>query len=321
MSDTSCTACNDLREYAPEFVVNGVTDTVMDHLSKDQGLSGASGHNNCEDLHDVNDCLIGNMVDELDAYDVCEWKDFMGAFIPNLYETIKAMVASACGQWCAINYMYNGAKFDIGEDTDGDAYVVAGKGVSFLNAGGGTFENNVYLRYIAGGMMHQGGSYRFYNEDFTDPMACGNFDNGTNYRKSSSRKGNSFWGTVVSDSGSKTGEAFPLGGELISEIRIKRDAYPQLKNIFHAIGMNGGAGAYLVYGYVFSGGTYAWGQHGRCNTETGEPADQNYDGGHLVPEGWTYLQMRLTAAWRFNDTVYEPRMIWGVRMNQDEIEC
>ena len=325
MSDTSCTACNDLREYAPDFVVNGTSDEVMEHLEKNEGLSGASGHKNCGDLLDVNDCLIGNMEDELDAYDVCEWKDFMGAFIPNLYETIKAMIASACGQWCAIDYMFNGATFNVGEDTSGDAYVVAGKGVSFLNAGDGEFENNVYLRYIAGGMMHQGGSYRFYNEDFQDPTSCGNFDNGTAYRESTSRKGNSFWGTVCSNTGSgsdaKTGEAFPLGGELISEIRIKRSAYPQLKNIYHAIGMNGGAGVYHVYGYVFNGGTYAWGQHGRCSTSTGEAARQGYDDGHLVPEGWTYLQMRLTGAWIFNDTVYEPRMIWGVRMNQDEIEC
>ena len=103
MSDTSCTACNDLREYAPEFVVNGVTETVGAHLMENEGLSGAEGHEDCEDLHDVNDCLIGNMVDELDAYDVCEWKDFMGAYIPNDYETNKAMIYAICGLWSKSN--------------------------------------------------------------------------------------------------------------------------------------------------------------------------------------------------------------------------
>lgn len=99
MSDTSCTACNDLREYAPDFVVNGASETVGAHLMENEGLSGADGHTDCEDLHDTNDCLVGNMVDELDAYDVCEWKDFMGALIPNEYEVNKAMIYAICGLW------------------------------------------------------------------------------------------------------------------------------------------------------------------------------------------------------------------------------
>lgn len=102
MSSQSCSACNDLREYAPEFVVNGVTDNVAENLIDNVGLSGAENHTDCGDLLDANDCLIANMRDELDSYDVCEWKDFMGEFIPNMYETLKAMIYSQCGQWSDI---------------------------------------------------------------------------------------------------------------------------------------------------------------------------------------------------------------------------
>ena len=103
MSAKSCSACNDLREYAPDFALNGVTDDVCENLAEDKGLSNAEGHVDCDDLHDVNDCLIGNLDDEVESFDVCEWKDFAHEMIPNLYETVKAMVCSICGQWSHIH--------------------------------------------------------------------------------------------------------------------------------------------------------------------------------------------------------------------------
>lgn len=104
MSQQSCSACNDLREYAPEFVVNGVTDNVCQSLQANTGLNPNldTKHTDCEDLHDVNDCLVGNMDDEVEEFEVCDWKDFMHQFIPNLYETLKAMICAICGLWKAI---------------------------------------------------------------------------------------------------------------------------------------------------------------------------------------------------------------------------
>lgn len=102
MSQQSCSACNDLREYAPEFVVNGVTDNVCDNLNENKGLSDVEDHDDCSDLHDVNDCLIGNMQDEVEGFDVCEWKEFMHQYIPNNYETLKAMICSMCGLWSSV---------------------------------------------------------------------------------------------------------------------------------------------------------------------------------------------------------------------------
>ena len=101
MSQVNCDACNDLRETSPEFVQNGVTETIATSLKNNTGLNPALTvlHDNCEDLNNINDCLIGRMDDELEAYDVCDWKAFMHKFLPNNYETLKAIIAGDCGQW------------------------------------------------------------------------------------------------------------------------------------------------------------------------------------------------------------------------------
>lgn len=318
MSERSCTACNDIREYAPEFALNGVTDNVADHLEKDQGLSGARNHSDCEDLLDVNDCLIGNMVDELDAFDVCDWKDFMAEFIPNLYETIKAMVHSACGQWCAINSLYNGKSFGFTEDTTGNAYIVAGKGVSFLIPQGSDPDlSDFTLNYIAGGLAIGDGSFAFYTADFTDAGACGNFDNDPSYRVSTSRKGNSAWSSTNI-----------IGfGELIAELRYKKSAYPMIKSWHNGNGQESITGPGFHVGIRrFDEGSYAWGQRGRCNSDGSVPSGHsNYSAGHLVPAGWYYLQIRCTSCEEpmgdSDGKARTPRFWMGVRMNQDEVEC
>lgn len=109
MSQPSCDACTELREYAPEFVMNGVTDNVCASLGNNTGLNPALSprHTNCEDMKDVVDCLIGRKVQELEKLDVCDWKDFMSGFGPNLYETLKAMVCGDCGQWTRIENICN----------------------------------------------------------------------------------------------------------------------------------------------------------------------------------------------------------------------
>ena len=118
MSEKSCSACNDIQAYAPEFAVNGVTDAVCSSLANNLGLNrnASPAHEDCEDLHDVNDCLIANMDDELEGFDVCEWKDFMHQYIPNNYETLKAMICSLCGVWCSltklVDELKNAANFE-----------------------------------------------------------------------------------------------------------------------------------------------------------------------------------------------------------------
>lgn len=105
MSNIDCGACNDLREYAPHFVQNGVTDTECTSLQNDTGLNPALTvlHSDCEDLNDVNDCLVGRMDGELEAYETCDWKKFMHKYIPNVYETIKGIICAICGLWTNIH--------------------------------------------------------------------------------------------------------------------------------------------------------------------------------------------------------------------------
>lgn len=99
MATKNCAACDDLRENSPNLVVNGLGPTECTSLGNDTGLNPSSGHNDCTDLNNLNDCLIGNSEDELDAYDVCEWKDFMKMFIPNVWTTVKGIICAICGIW------------------------------------------------------------------------------------------------------------------------------------------------------------------------------------------------------------------------------
>jgi len=105
MSVIACDACNNLREYAPNFVQNGTNEEVCTSLMNNTGLNPGLTvlHNNCDDLHDVNDCLIGRMTDELEAYDVCDWKDYEKKHNSNLYELLKAIICSDCGQWSKLS--------------------------------------------------------------------------------------------------------------------------------------------------------------------------------------------------------------------------
>lgn len=109
MSTINCDACNELREYAPEFVQNGVTNRVSTSLKNDTGFNPSLtvAHKDCEDLNDANDCLIGRMGQELEAYEVCDWKEYMAKFMPNLYELLKADIAADCGQWTNIHNLWS----------------------------------------------------------------------------------------------------------------------------------------------------------------------------------------------------------------------
>ena len=104
MSEINCDACSNLRDSAANFINNGVTDKVAASLADNTGFNPDLEvlHENCEDLNDANDCLIGMLQREIDSYDVCDWKDFMGAYLGNNYEVLKAIIASDCGQWSNI---------------------------------------------------------------------------------------------------------------------------------------------------------------------------------------------------------------------------
>lgn len=334
-STYSCEACEELRQEVPQLVVNGFDDDMCTSLQNDTGLSASSGNNDCTDLNNLNDCLVGNMEEEIELYDVCDWKTYTKQLVGNLWTTLKAIICAICGIWtnihslwgkvnemlaniqklfCYVNNMNKGATFSIGEDPTADSYVVAGKGISFYKDVGDVHYHDIYLTYVAGGFMIGGGSLIWYTQNFTDAKACVNFDNGSVERTSTSRLGNPYWG--------ETGRP-ANNGELLYEIRLKRSAFPQIGALFSGIGLETGGSAYRVQTSIFEAGSYAYGQHGGCDSTNGDPDRSGYSRGHLVPSGWVYIQVRMSYAdlVHNNGTQYSPRYIMGVRMNIDKFSC
>lgn len=323
MAKVSCSACEDLRTKAPNVVVNGLGTTECNYLKNNTGLSGKS--TNCADLEDLNDCLIGNMESEIDTHDVCDWKKFMKKFVPNVWTTIKGIICSLCGLWslaeridCIVDYITKGASFDFGEYTSsGSSYIVAGKGVSFANVSASGTANDIEIAYVSGGMSSLQGTCLFYNADFTDKVAVANYDqSGVNPTTSASRKGNSRW---------ETSGYLGAGGELVYELRIKKSEYPQISRFWNGLLGPGSGGAYEGQVIYFGAGRYAWGQRGWCDSSNGNPVGNDSDRGHLVPDGWMYLQVRLKNLEAFSATAeggqYTPVCIVPMRINQDEIKC
>lgn len=323
MIDNDCSACEQLRQDAPNFVVNGMGDTEVASLKNNTGLNPSSGNDDCEDLNNMNDCLVKNMETEIDSYNVCSWKDYMKALVGNLWTMFKGVISAICGLWtkvdkheCELDHMYDGATFEIGEEPSDGSYVVAGKGVSFYEVSGGETPSasDIHLVYIAGGLFFGHGSLILHQTDFTDAKACPNFDNGSVERTSQSRKGNPLFGS----SG-----RYANDGELFYEIRLKKSQYPQISRFFNGFGIETGAGSYTVRSIVFNEGSYAFGNHGGCNVTTGERNTQETDDGHLVPAGYIYIQLRLSHTdYEFPDgNKRSPMYYMGGRMNREQIEC
>lgn len=327
MANKTCDSCEQLRELAPNFVINGLGDDECENLAGNKGLAGNS--DDCTDLHNMNDCLIGFMEDEIDAYETCDWKKYMKEFVPNVWTVFKGIICAICGIWCMIDYTTKGTTFVIGEEETEGAYAVAGKGVTFMEpTEGEEHTSDLKLEYIAGGLIRGSGSFRFHNTNFTEPSdsKSWNFDNGDTIRHTNARKGNSEWG--VDD------HRPAKGGELICEFRINKSSYPQIGKLFSGFGQETGGGAYHVQALVFDGDDhpldeqgrplprYAYGQHGWCDTD-GTKSESDYDDGHIVEEGWLYVQLRLTYCifMSADGNKYSPRYFMGMRVDPSGIEC
>lgn len=328
----NCAACDDIREVDPNLLINGIGSSECTSLKNDTGLVASSGHNDCTDLEDLNDCLVKNMATEINAYNACSWKDFMKLFINNLWTTLEAMICAICGIWsnltsirnamtklqCLINVLFTGVEFDFGEYTStGDSYIVAGRGVSFANVSASGTANDVELTYVAGGIAYLTGSLMFYTSNFTDRVAVSNYDDhGVNPTTTASRKGNSKW----NDTG-----YLGAGGELVYEVRIKRSQYPQIGRFF--AGHIGQSAGFPFTGEIraFGAGQYAFGQTGWCDTQTGVAQGSSSDAGHKVPDGWVYLQVRMKSAdyalGDANGSQNTPYGLIPMRVSQSGVDC
>ena len=132
MANTNCESCEALRQEVPSLIVNGFDDDMCQSLGNDTGLVASSGHDDCTDLNNLNDCLIGNQEEEVELYEVCDWKTFMKQFIPNLWTTLKAMICAICSIWTNIHCLYGSMK----------------KLIDYLNA---TTQGTAFVRYYGQG--------------------------------------------------------------------------------------------------------------------------------------------------------------------------
>lgn len=110
MSIINCSACSSLREDAPSLIVNGLTESNITSLKNNTGLATNNGNDDCTDLNNMADCLVGNMAAEVDAYEVCDWKDFMKEYIPNVWTVLKGIIAAICGLWTNLTALTNTVK-------------------------------------------------------------------------------------------------------------------------------------------------------------------------------------------------------------------
>lgn len=314
MSTIQCSSCEELRQNAPNLIANGFTDNECENLRDGNGLGGDG--DNCSDMQDMNDCFIGMMDNEIDAYDNCDWKKFMHNLIPNVWATMKGIICWLCGIQCQIDHLYDGANLHVGEDSSDGSYIKPGGGVSYLydSESEDGRVSDVTALYIGGGLLRVQGTFRFFEDDFTD-------EDGT------PREGNHHWG--------ETG-ACVAGGELICEIRIKKSQYA-VKNIYAGSGQETGGGGYHLNATVFREGSYAYGQHGSCDTDTGA-GNPGCSNGHLVPSGYIYIQLRMSYIWALSAYTsddlnssgkpksdvtkhYSPRAWMGIRFDQSKIKC
>lgn len=105
MNKDVCSACDSLKATSSNFIQKGVTDTICANLKANQGFEN-KGHNNCTDMHDMNDCLLGGLLEKIDTVDACDTKEAIKDLEKNLISIMDVMICSDCGQWEEIEKLW-----------------------------------------------------------------------------------------------------------------------------------------------------------------------------------------------------------------------
>lgn len=253
----NCKACDDLRTNAPNVLVNGIDDTACNSLKNNTGLNPSTSTDDCADLEDLNDCLVGNMEEEVDAYDVCDWKEFMKKFIPNVYTVLKGIICAICGVWTNIKNLWDKVNYLL---------CVVDQLTQSQNFG----IDESRIKWAPGVSKNTVGT------DLAIPAITGNAYTG--YITGSIQIADS-WKNKYPNS------ALNQGGALLYEYRVKLSDF-NLKR-FWPCGMqenNAGNGLH-AHMFRFKAGETTYGYDG-YNDSTGSS---------VVPDGWEYLQVRMTS--------------------------
>lgn len=261
-SNYKCEACDALREDAPSLICNGFDDDMCVSLQNDTGLNPSSGNTDCEDLNNLNDCLIGNQEQEVDLYEVCDWKAYMKQFIPNLWTTLKAIICAICGLWTNIHNLWNKIDDIADESTRIDCIIRALSSAKTFNIDG-TQE----------AQLGQGVSWRTSGDHVAYPSIVGNAFvlrvNGSLH----------FTGSKWLNFTGNTDD----GNWLVYRYKLNKAKYG-LITAWSAPIMANNAGNILGYAQVYGAGEKTPGYWGWDDT----------NGAVTVPDGYIYIDIRVS---------------------------
>lgn len=294
MATIDCESCQDFKEYAPEYIQNGLSDAMCTSLQNDTGLKANSGHDDCEDLNTINDCTIGAMDDRIETFEACEWREYMHEFVQNLYNLLKSIICAICGIWTNIHSLWTAINsIDTHEEridciiqhlTQDRTMHIPVEYVRFnsevSNGSSGTsiaIEANAYLAYYTGQVE--------VSQNFV--TKCNN---------------------------EKVGNGdLPRGGFLLYEYNIPKEEF-NIRKIFPASMQVGNRGdCLLAHVWIYTEGETTMPDWGVYSSDT--------TGQHVVPDGIICVQVRLNYAEDFTVTSFTMCGSGGILFNPDKFEC
>lgn len=108
-----CAACEDLKVYAHDFLVHGVTDDVANGFYNNTGFIKNDKRKNCEDLQNANDCLIFGENEKASMYNQCDWQEAYATITNNAGIMYELLIHSDCGQWDQIEALWKALNGDL----------------------------------------------------------------------------------------------------------------------------------------------------------------------------------------------------------------
>ncbi|UNT39192.1 hypothetical protein [Enterococcus faecalis] len=100
----NCKSCKDLKNRGIDVDCSfEIGDKECASLGDDKGFNGKK--NDCQDMHDLNDCLLGRADSALDIHDDCDWKGYLKKLVSTLYNLQKMTICAICGIWKKIHWI------------------------------------------------------------------------------------------------------------------------------------------------------------------------------------------------------------------------